>query len=211
MSDELPVASGSAGLIDRAKSMIMSPKEEWPKVAAETTEPIKVLTGYAIPLMLIAPICSVLGSFLAPYSLGLTYYLSMAIVGFVLGIAQLYALSFIANLLSTNFGGKNSFASAFKLVAYAWTPAWLFGVIGLVAGLAPALGILGLLALIYGLYLFYQGAGPVMGVPQDKALTYTVIYVVAAIVFYFIIGAITAAIVASFVLTSTPAAVILYQ
>jgi hypothetical protein len=212
MADELPITqTGSVGLVDRAKSIVMTPKAEWPKVAAETKSPTEVLLQYALPLMAIGPICSVLGGFLAPYNLGLTYYVSTAIVSFALGIAALFALSFIANVLSPNFGGKNDFASAFKLVAYSWTPVWLFGVFGLLVGLAPALALLGFLALLYGLYLFYLGSGPVMGVPQDKSAVYTAIYVVAAFVLYIIVGSITAAIVASFIVASSPAAVIVYS
>lgn len=212
MSDDIPTTrSGSEGLIERAKAILTTPKAEWPKIAAETKSPTEVLLQYALPLMAIGPICSVIGGFLAPYSLGLTYYVSTAIVSFVLGIASLFALSFIANVLSPNFSGKNDFASAFKLVAYSWTPVWLFGVFGLVVGLAPALALLGFLALLYGLYLFHLGAGPVMGVPQDKSVVYTVIYVVAAFVLYIIVGSITAAIVASFVVASSPAAVIVYR
>lgn len=212
MSENIPTTRlGSPGLVERAKAILMTPKAEWPTVAAEAKTPSEVLLQYALPLMAIGPICSVLGGFLAPYSLGLTYYVSTAIVSFLLGIASLFALSFIANILSPNFGGKNDFASAFKLVAYSWTPVWLFGVFGLLVGLAPALGLLGFLALLYGLYLFYLGAGPVMGVPQDKSVVYTVIYVVAAFVLYIVIGAITAAIVASFVVASSPAAVVIYR
>ena len=212
MSENVPTTRpGSTGLVERAKAILMTPKAEWPTVAAETKSPREVLLQYALPLMAIGPICSVLGGFLAPYSLGVTYYVSTAIVSFVLGIVSLFALSFIANVLSPNFGGKNDFASAVKLVAYSWTPVWLFGLFGLLVGLAPALGLLGFLALIYGLYLFYLGAGPVMAVPQDKSVVYTVIYVVAAFVLYFIVGAITVAIVASFVVASSPAAVVIYR
>jgi hypothetical protein len=212
MMDELPTTQpASSGLVERAKAIITTPKEEWPKVAAETKSPREMLLQYALPLMAIGPICSILGGFLAPYGFGLTYYVSSAIVSFALGIASLYALGFIANFLSPQFGGKDNFASAFKLVAYSWTPVWLAGVLGLLVGLAPALALLIFLALIYGLYLFYLGAGPVLGVPQDKAVVYTVIYVVAAIALYIVVGAITGAIVASFVVTSTPAAVIVYR
>ena len=85
MSDELPttppVSAGSAGLVDRAKGILMTPKEEWAKVAAEAKAPTEVLLQYALPLMAIGPICSVLGGLLAPYSLGLTYYVSSARAG----------------------------------------------------------------------------------------------------------------------------------
>ena len=56
----------------------------------------------------------------------------------------------------------------------------------------PPLGVLGLLGL-YSLYVLYVGATPMMGVPQDKAAGYVVITIVAAIIVYFVIGAVAAA------------------
>lgn len=209
MNDPIQPQASSSGLVDRAKSIIMTPASEWPKIAAETKSPSEVLLQYALPLIAIGPVCTVIGSFLAPYNLGLTYYLSTAVVSFVLAIVSLYLLSFIASFLSPRFGGKDDFASAFKLVAYSQTPGWLLGVLSLLVFVAPVLGILGLLAL-YGLYLFYLGATPVMNVPQDKAVGYTVVTIIAAIVLYIIVGAITASIVASFALAPA-AGVVVYR
>ena len=210
MSDLLSTEARTS-LVNRAKGIIMTPATEWPKIAAETKSPKEVLLQYALPLIAIGPICSIIGSFLAPYSLGLSYYIATAVVSFVLGIASLFLLAFVANFLSSNFGGKNDYASAFRLVAYAYTPAWLAGVLGLLTGFIPGLGILGLVALAYGLYLFYLGTTPVMSVPQDKAIGYVVLYVVCAIVLYLIIGAITASIVLSMVVPASPALTITYH
>ena len=64
----------------------------------------------------------------------------------------------------SRFGGLADRASAFKLVVYGSTAAWVAGVFQLI----PGLGLLALLGL-YSLYLYYVGATPVMRVPQDKA------------------------------------------
>ena len=210
MSDELPVQRASAGLVDRAKNILMTPQSEWAAVASETKSPTEVLMQYALPLMAIGPICTILGSFLITNGLGLTYYVVTAVVSFVLGICSLYALSFIANFLSPKFGGKDDFAAAFRLVAYSQTPGWVLGVLGLLTGVAPAIGFLGILAL-YGLYLFYLGATPVMSVPQDKSVGYTVVTIVGAIVLYIIVGAITAAILATMVVSAMQPALVVYQ
>ncbi|WEK46865.1 MAG: Yip1 family protein [Candidatus Andeanibacterium colombiense] len=211
MSDNPLSTENTSSLVNRAKAIIMTPTTEWPRIAAEAKSPKEVLLQYALPLIAIGPICSILGSFLATYSLGLTFSIATAVVSFVLSIVSLYLLSFIANFLSSNFGGKNDFPSAFKLVAYSYTPAWIAGVLGLVTGIVPGLGFLALIALCYGLYLFYLGTTPVMSVPQDKAIGYVVIYVVSAIVLYLIIGAITTSIVLSMVVPASPALTITYQ
>ena len=75
---------------------------------------------------------------------------------------------------------------------------------------SPAIGFLGILAL-YGLYLFYLGATPVMSVPQDKSVGYTVVTIVGAIVLYIIVGAITAAILATMVVSAMQPALVVYQ
>ena len=49
----LQSASGTAGLVERAKAIVLQPKAEWPRIAGETTEPTSLLTSYAIPLIAI--------------------------------------------------------------------------------------------------------------------------------------------------------------
>ena len=163
MSADLPGSPASTGLADRAKAIVMQPKAEWPRIAAETTEPTQVLTGYVLPLALIGPVATLIGSQVFGYSfLGVTVRpdlasaVGTAVVTFVLSLVSLFVVAFVANYLSPKFGGKESFPAAFRLVAYAWTAAWLAGIFGLV----PSLAILGLVGL-YSLYLFYLGAGPV--------------------------------------------------
>ena len=181
MSDELPTTTqfDSAGLIGRAKAILMTPKEEWPRVATETKSPTQVLLSYALPLI--------------------------AIVTFVMSVVSLYVFSFIANLVSPKFGGKDDFPAAFRLCAYSMTAAWVVGVVNLLTGLTPVLAILGLLGL-YSIYLLYLGATPVMGVPQDKATGYTVVTFVAAIVLYIVAAALVTATTGAFGLAATSAA-----
>jgi hypothetical protein len=76
---------------------------------------------------------------------------------------------------------------AFKVAAYSYTAAWVVGIVYLV----PLLAILGLLAGLYSLYLLYLGLPVLMKTPTDKSLVYTIAIIVAAIVIYVVIGAIT--------------------
>jgi hypothetical protein len=195
MSDN-PLSTQTSSIVNRAKAIIMSPATEWPKVAAETSSTKDILLKYALPLILIAPVCTFVGSQLFGYGvLGISFKptiaasLTLAIVSLVSALVSLFVISYVANFLSPKFGGKDNFNDAFKLVAYAMTASWLAGVFGLV----PVLGILGLLGL-YSLYLFYVGATPVMGVPEDKAVGFTVVTVVIAIVVMLVFNLITGSI-----------------
>ncbi|MEO0063110.1 MAG: hypothetical protein RLZZ08_1670 [Pseudomonadota bacterium] len=174
----------TSGIAARAKAIITSPSTEWPKVAAETTPPGKVLMTYALPLALIGPVAALIGglafgmpTMLGTLHLGITALLTMAVMSFVLAIISLYVVSWAANFLSPKFNGRDDFPAAFRLVAYSMTASWLAGIFGLV----PWLSILSILGL-YSLFLFYKGATPVLGVPADKAGFYTVVTVVVAII-----------------------------
>ena len=119
MSDELPttppVSPGSAGLVDRAKGILMQPKAEWQKVAGETTEPMKLLTTYVLPLALIGPIAAFIGSQLFGYgALGFSFKpsiataLTIAVTTFVMAIVGVFVLAFVANFISPKFGGRDN-------------------------------------------------------------------------------------------------------
>ncbi len=194
--DNNPVEKRTQGLVARAQSVILKPAETFPKIATESDPPMSVFTSYVVPLVAIGPIASFIGGQLFGYGgFGFSYRpslmggLSTAIISYILGLIGVWVLAWIANFLSPKFGGKDDFPAAFRLVAYSMTAAWVVGIIGLI----PALGILGLAGL-YSFYLYYKGATPVMGVPQDKAVGYTAVTVVSAVVLYIVVGAVTASI-----------------
>jgi hypothetical protein len=212
MSDELPttpspqaVGTGSAGLIDRVKGILMQPKAEWQEIAGETTEPTKLFTTYALPLALIGPIATFIGVQLFGYGagilsikLGLGAALGIAVTTLVAALISLFVIAFVANFVSPHFGGKNDFPAAFRLVTYALTASWVGGIFGLI----PAVAIIGLLFGLYSLYLLYLGAAPVMGVPQDKAIGYTAVTVLIAIVVNIVVSFVVGSITASMFLAS---------
>lgn len=208
MSDELPVQAGSADLVQRAKAILMQPLAEWQRIAGETTEPTKLFTSYALPLALIGPIAMFIGVQLFGYGggifsikLGLGAALGLAVATLVGTIVSLFVIAFVANLVSPQFGGRNDFPAAFRLVAYAMTAAWIGGVFGLI----PAIAIIGVLFGLYSLYLLYLGSAPVMGVPQDKTVGYTVVTVLIAIVVNIVVNMVVGAIAGSMFLASTGA------
>ncbi|MBU3991154.1 MAG: YIP1 family protein [Alphaproteobacteria bacterium] len=184
---------GSSPLVERAKAILLKPKDEWPKIAAEAATPRDLIVRYAVPLAAIGPVASLLRGQLFGYGMfgihwkpGLVQGLTGAIVQYVLGLVGIIVLALIADWLAPKFGGTANRTAAFKLVVYGSTAAWLAAIFQLV----PGLGILGLAGL-YSLYLYYCGAAPVMKVPQDKAASYTAVTVVCAIVLYMVVGAVS--------------------
>lgn len=194
--DKQELTPDVAGITTRAKAILMNPAGEWPVIAAEQQTPKDVFIKYAVPLAAIGPIATMIGSLVFGYgAFGVTYRpgimtaLGSAIASYVLALIGLWVVSWVANFLSPKFGGKDDFASAFKLVAYSMTASWLAGIFGLL----PALSFLSILGL-YGLYLLYKGATPVMNVPEDKSVVYTIVTVVVAAVVSVVFGMIAAAV-----------------
>lgn len=194
--DESPTTHSTAsGIVARAKAILLQPKTEWSRIATETTDPKSVLLGYALPLAAIGPIAGLIGMQLFGInavfmtirpSLGSS--LAIAVTSFVMAVVGVFVLSFVANWLSPKFGGRDNFPAAFRLVTYSMTAAW----VGAVFGLIPSLALIGSLIGLYSFYLYYLGAEPVMGVPKDKTVSYTVVTVLVAIGVYLVIGLVTA-------------------
>lgn len=191
------MSNGSASLIARAKAMILQPKSEWQVVAAEPDSAQGIFMRYVVPLAAIGPIAGFIGMqlfgiqlFGVSFKPSLMAGLTQAIVGYLLALVSVWVITFIIDALAPSFGGTSDRTQAMKLAAYAGTAGYLGGIFGIV----PAIAALGLLASLYGLYLLYLGATPVMKVPQDRAIVFVIIIIVAAIAAYFVIGLITAAI-----------------
>jgi hypothetical protein len=178
-------------LVDRVKRILLSPRTEWETINAEQTTPAALYTGYIAPLAAIGPVAQLIGytvfgipiPFMGTYRIPFGSALTGAIVAYVLTLAATYALALIIDALAPTFNGQRSQIQALKLAAYSSTAAWVAGIFMLI----PALGILGILGL-YSLYLLYLGLPPLMKTPQEKALPYTGVIVLAAIVLFVVVG-----------------------
>jgi len=191
---DLTGAESGKPTLDRAKAIILTPKDEWPVIASENASQADIFKRYVLPLAAIGPVAAFIGGQVFGHgALGFSWRpsllggLSTALVGFALSLIGLFVLSLIADFLAPKFGGTADRRNAFKLVAYGATASWLAGVFQLI----PMLGVFGLLGL-YSIYLFYTGAGPLMKVPTDKAPAYVAVTILCAIVLWLVIAPVTA-------------------
>lgn len=179
-------------LVLRAKNIVLQPMAEWPVIAAETTDTKSLFVGYVLPLAAIGPIATWLGTSLIGVSLPLlgTYRtplgagLANALVHYVLAVAGVFVVGLIIDALAPTFGGEKNSIQAMKCAVYAYTPAWLAGIFHLI----PALGVVALLVSFYSLYVLYLGLPVMMKAPKDKAVGYTVVVVLCAIVLTVVLG-----------------------
>lgn len=183
-------------LIDRAKNIIVSPKTEWDKIAAEATPPQQLIVGYVLPLAAAAAIAGFIGSALIGAmigglvggGIGMGLALVAAIIHIVMAVVSVFVMGFIIDALAPTFSGQKNFQQALKVAAYSYTPAWVFGLLAII----PFLGWLAaFVGLIYALYLFYLGLPRLMKNPEEKTVPYLIVVIVCAVVLWFVIGALT--------------------
>jgi len=173
-------------IVDRVKRLLLSPDPEWAVIAGEPATLGGLITGYVLPLAALSAIGSLLGSLFL--GLGLMFALRVAIVGLVMAVIAVVILSVIIDALAPTFGAAKSSTNAAKVAAYAPTPAWVGGIFQII----PALGsVIAFIGALYALYLLYLGLMRVMKSSSDKAVGYTVVVVLVAIVVGFVASYIT--------------------
>ena len=178
-------------LVDRAKRILRSPRTEWEVIDNEPTTPAQLFTGYAMPLAAIGPIAQIIGysvfgvlvPFAGHYRVPIGSAITSALVTYVLALAGTYVLGLIIDALAPTFSGQRSQIQALKVAVYSSTASWLAAIFHLIPGLR-VLTILGL----YSLYLLYLGLPVLMKSPRDKAVGYTAVVIVAAIVLFMLTG-----------------------
>lgn len=193
--------TGPAPLIERVKNILLRPDSEWAAIDAEPATIGDIYRRHVIPLAAIPAVAGLIGSLVFGYSLlGVTWRPSVgaavgtAIVQYGGALVGVFLLALIIDALAPSFGATANRVQAFKLAAYSATASWVAGLFSLI----PAIGWLSLLGL-YSLYLLYLGVPRLMKAPQEKAMGYTVVIVIAAIVLALVVGAIIAPITGLFV------------
>lgn len=184
---------------ERVKKIILSPKEAWAEIKTEQTTVQDIYLSYAVILAAIPAIAQFIGNALIGTSVMGVHFrwsigraLGYAIFFYALGLAGLLLTAFIADSLAPSFGSNKNFVNAFKAVAYSMTPVWVAGILYII----PFLGVLVLLAGLYGLYLLFIGLPELMDTPKEKSLGYVIVVIVVNIIVFFVVSAIVGAIFA---------------
>ena len=169
------IAPTNMSLIDRIKNIIVSPRTEWPRIAEEPATVASLYTGYILILAAIGPVALLLSRIIS---------VSGAIVQYLLVLALTYLAALVIDALAPPFGGEKGFLPALKLAAYSMTPIWVAEVLYVVRGL---LALVGLLAILYGVYLFYVGVPVLKKVPRERVPGYAIVVIVCIIVLWYLL------------------------
>jgi hypothetical protein len=185
-----------AKIVDRARKILLTPKNEWPVIEAEKAGHAKVLLSWLLPLSLIPAVASLIGFGIIGYSVGTVHIASMnlglrqALLQLASMLGGAYLTAFIINALAEKFASEKNLDQAFALIAYAYTPACLGGIFQLI----PSLAFIGSLAGLYSLYLLFIGLPFLMKTPPEKNTSYFVVSLLCVIVVSIVFSVVLAAI-----------------
>jgi hypothetical protein len=183
-----------SNLVTRVQNILMTPKTEWPVIAAEPETTSGLYTKYILILSALGPLAMFLKStligtstFIGTFRVDMATGIKSLVLMYLVGLVGIWLWSLIINALAPTFGGQKDSVQALKAAAYAATAAWVGGI----AQLIPWLGwLIGLAAAIYSIYLLYLGLPHTMKAPADRAAGYTAVAIIVAIVLSWILWAI---------------------
>ncbi len=180
-------------LLARIKAILLTPRTEWPVIAAEPATIPDLYKNYVIVLAAIPAVFGFIKGSVFGIDLPLVGTMRVSVgagligmvLSYALSLVQVYVIALIVDALAPTFKAEKSQIQAMKLAAYAFTAAWVAGL----AQIVPWVGALLALACgIYSIYLFYLGLPTLMKCPQDQAVGYTAVCIIVAIVLGAIIG-----------------------
>jgi hypothetical protein len=161
-------------VVERAKKILLQPKSEWDVIVLAAIPAVASFIGFSLIGF---------GGLRVP----ITYGIAHLVAGYALSLAYVYVLALVIENIAPSFDGQKDFSSAIKVAAYAPTAAWLAGVFSIL----PATAILGILGL-YSFYLLFLGLPKLMKIPEEKALPYTAVVIIASIVIWIVVTALAA-------------------
>jgi len=181
-------------LVERAQAILLKPAQTWPVIDAEPATVASIYKDWLVIMAAIPAVCGFIGMsvvgmgmFGFGYRMPLVGGLVTAIVGYGLSLAMAFVMALIVDALAPSFGGTKNQVGALKVMAYGMTAVYVAGVLKLI----PALGMLGILAACYSIYLVYLGLPVVMKCPQDKAAGYTAVVILIGIVAMVVVGTVS--------------------
>ena len=183
-------------MLARARAILLAPRDTWPVIVAEPATTTSIYTGWVLWLAAITPLASFIGMavfgitvpFVGTLRLGFGSLLSHLLLNYALALVMVFVMALIVEALAPSFGGSKDRLQALKAVAYAYTPVWIVGVLGLIPQLMGLTALLSLAAAGYAIYLLYLGLPATMKCPQDKAAGYAAVSVVIGIVLAIVLG-----------------------
>jgi hypothetical protein len=178
-------------IFNRAREILLFPKEAWDKIRFEEIKDWKPVLIYPALLALLSAAAIFIGYFIVGVRIGAVGYFRMsavnafysAVVFYFLSLLGVVVTGFIILFLASYFSAEGDFFAALKLAVYSATAPLLASAFNIVPGL-KVLGILGL----YGAYLLYLGVPKIMKAPHEKEQPFIFTTIIAAVIMVLLIN-----------------------
>jgi hypothetical protein len=182
-------------IIARVKNILLTPKTEWPVIAAEPETVPSLYQNYIVIVAALAPIATFIGlvvfginiPFVGTIHVGIGAPLAQMILGYLVALGMTFVVALIIDALAPSFGGVKNQVQALKAATYAWTPVWIVGILNILPGLGAIVGLLTLVALGYTIYLLNLGLQHTMQSPSTRSAGYTAVVVIIGFVIGFVL------------------------
>jgi len=182
-------------IIERVKGLVLKTRETWGTIAAEDASISSLFKEYVFLTAAVPAAAAFLGKWLIGikipfagfYRFSFGSSLLHSLVSYVLIVAGIWALGMVISWLAPRFGGERDDVKGMKVAVFTYLPFLVAGVLQLIPSLSPLVFLAGL----YCLYILYIGLPIVMGTPKEKSVAYILVTLVAFVLIYIIVGAIT--------------------
>ena len=160
------------GALRRIFGVVFRPKAEWGRIAHEDTAFGVLLRRYILPLSLLAPAATVIGMTFFDatwdarhgYRVPAREILAAGTVTLFASILSVFALAGIFVLIAPMYGSSRNYRDALKVATFGAVPVMLAGA----TLLLPVMAIVGVVALVHSLFLFWLGASEVLHVRRGE-------------------------------------------
>ncbi len=181
-------------IIARVKNILLTPKTEWPVIAAEPETVADLYKNYIVIVAALAPIGTFIGllvfgvtiPFIGTIHFGMGPLITQLILSYIVSLVMTYVVAFIIDAMATSFGGVKNQVQALKAAAYSFTPVWVVGFLNILP-IGFIVGLLTLAALIYAIYLMNLGLQHTMQSPSTRSAGYTAVVIIIGVVIGFIL------------------------
>lgn len=176
-------------LVEKAKNILLNPKQEWEVSKEEKTTFSSLLVGYVVPLSLIGAVAHFIGYGLIGLDFGMVkikgidFGIKMAISYIIGAIIGYVGTTYVVDLLAPSFESEKNLDKSARLVAYSQTASLIAAVFHII----PSLSVLGIVGL-YGAYVAWLGISPMKNTPEAKKVGYVVAIILTSIVIGLVIG-----------------------
>ncbi len=156
----------------RIAGLILRPAEEWEAIARRPVPVEQLIAGYLLPLSLLPPGATLIGMrfFDASWDAKHGYLVRpdqivpAVLVTLAASVATVFVLAAIFWSIAPMYRARRNYLAALNVAILGTVPVWVSGV----ALVLPSLVLVSMVALCHTLFLYFLGAGQLLGVERDS-------------------------------------------